>query len=216
MSNLAAVDQVDENLRHGLAVKSPCGSKASRICNMDALKRIQHPPSIRINVTGAFISDDDEQDTLKTKDILLPHHTSEVSHIAVDIGGSLAKLVSFIRDPNGAGGRLTFTKFETEHIDDCIGYIASLQSKGNVKMTIMATGGGAFKFYNQFKEQLAVNIIREDEMECLIAGLDFFITEIPGEVFTYSEQDPISFVDFRQDVYPYLVSFFASIITITL
>lgn len=36
-------------------------------------------------------------------------------------------------------------------------------------------------------------------------GLDFFIREIPDEVFTYSDDDPMQFVEVRPDVYPYLV-----------
>lgn len=42
-------------------------------------------------------------------------------------------------------------------------------------------------------------------MECLIIGLDFFITEIPREVFTYSEADPMHFVEPSENVYPYLL-----------
>lgn len=34
----------------------------------------------------------------------------------------------------------------------------------------MATGGGAFKYYDRMKEELGMNILREDEMECLIMG----------------------------------------------
>ena len=39
-------------------------------------------------------------------------------------------------------------------------------------------------------------------------GLDFFITEIPGEVFTYDEtaQDPVAFDKARADIYPYLLA----------
>lgn len=37
------------------------------------------------------------------------------------------------------------------------------------------------------------------------SGLDFFITEIPREVFTYSETDPMHFVGPREDIYPYLL-----------
>jgi type II pantothenate kinase len=37
------------------------------------------------------------------------------------------------------------------------------------------------------------------------AGLDFFITEIPREVFTYSETDPMHFDEPRADIYPYLL-----------
>lgn len=38
-----------------------------------------------------------------------------------------------------------------------------------------------------------------------VIGLDFFITEIPNEVFTYSEIDPMNFVEARADIYPYLL-----------
>lgn len=37
------------------------------------------------------------------------------------------------------------------------------------------------------------------------AGLDFFITEIPNEIFTYSETEPMQFAEARPDVYPYLL-----------
>lgn len=69
----------------------------------------------------------------------------------------------------------------------------------------MATGGGAYKFYDSIREVLGVDVLREDEMECLIIGLDFFITEIPREVFTYSETDPMHFVEPSENVYPYLL-----------
>ena len=36
-------------------------------------------------------------------------------------------------------------------------------------------------------------------------GLDFFINEIPNEVFTYSETQPMQFTEAQPDVYPYLL-----------
>lgn len=69
----------------------------------------------------------------------------------------------------------------------------------------MATGGGAYKYYDRIREALGVEVRREDEMECLMVGLDFFITEIPREVFTYSESDPMHFVEARPNIYPYLL-----------
>ena len=39
----------------------------------------------------------------------------------------------------------------------------------------------------------------------LSSGLDFFITEIPCEVFSYSETDPMQFAQPHADVYPYLL-----------
>ena len=52
---------------------------------------------------------------------------------------------------------------------------------------IMATGGGAHKFYDTFKRTLQVEVQREDEMECLIEGLKFF-TLIPDEVYYFSDE----------------------------
>jgi type II pantothenate kinase len=38
------------------------------------------------------------------------------------------------------------------------------------RLHIMATGGGAYKYYDKIKEALGVEVYREDEMECLIVG----------------------------------------------
>jgi type II pantothenate kinase len=57
--------------------------------------------------------------------------------------------------------------------------------KRNVK--IMATGGGAHKFYERLKRELGVEVRREEEMECLVLGLGF-VMEVPNEVFWYSDE----------------------------
>ncbi|KAI2604775.1 fumble-domain-containing protein [Hypoxylon fragiforme] len=188
---------------------------------------ITHPGSVRINVKGAYIVDTPEEpgtpanlsasagnSYYETKDIRLPNHTAVVSHIAVDIGGSLAKLVYFSREAHSTepGGRLNFQSFETDRIDDCIEYMRHLKDKQLAlngskpgELCVMATGGGSYKFYDQIKERLGVDVLREDEMECLIIGLDFFITEIPREVFTYSETDPMHFESPNVNIYPYML-----------
>lgn len=185
---------------------------------------IVRPGSVRINVKGAFIVDTPEGSPTRdapagstaheTKDIRLPNHTAVVSHIAVDIGGSLAKLVYFSREAHSRepGGRLNFMNFETDRIDDCIEFMKHLQDKQlalngsrSGDLSVMATGGGAYKFYEKIKERLGVDVVREDEMECLIIGLDFFITEIPREVFTYSETDPMHFKEPEENIYPYML-----------
>lgn len=92
------------------------------------------------------------------------------------IGGSLAKLVYFTRDPAGIGGKLNFKSFETEHIDDLMDYMdvliggKSRNSQTGHTPYVMATGGGAYKFYDKIRERLGVEIYREDEMSCLIVG----------------------------------------------
>jgi type II pantothenate kinase len=135
--------------------------------------------------------------------------------------------VYFTRDPksdsSSGGGSLNFTKFETEAIDDCIAFLKRLvgdkrEVRGR-KMRVMATGGGSYKFYERMMKELDVEVVQEDEMECLIVGifhldkltigLDFFIQEIPGEVFTFSPTDKvISYLPPQtppSPIYPYLL-----------
>jgi type II pantothenate kinase len=70
---------------------------------------------------------------------------------------------------------LNFTKFETEAIEDCIAFLKLLLGKDNArggkKMCVMATGGGSYKFYERMKKELDVEVVQEDEMECLIVGI---------------------------------------------
>lgn len=132
----------------------------------------------------------------------------------LQIGGSLIKLVYFSREPESAdpGGRLNFQLFETDRIDDCIELMKDLRDKHlelngsrTDELVVMATGGGAYLFYDKIRAALGIDVSREDEMQCLMIGLDFFITEIPREVFTYSETDPMHFVTPRETIYPYLL-----------
>ena len=96
------------------------------------------------------------------------------------------------------GGSLNFERFETDDIHACVAFIQALiersaqvngvlldEMRRGVKM--MATGGGAHRFYELFRDKLHVDVRREDEMECLIEGLKF-ITLIPDEVYYFSDE----------------------------
>lgn len=106
----------------------------------------------------------------------------------LQIGGSLAKLVYFTRelDSPDNGGRLNFISFETHRIGLCIDFIKQLKQE-HVKLNgssrdglcVVATGGGAYKYYDKLKEALDVNILREDEMACLITGMRLATGQYP-------------------------------------
>ena len=75
---------------------------------------------------------------------------------------------------------MNFLKFETDKIDTCIEFMKRLKkeymqrngnsSSGN-ELCVMATGGGAYKYYDRITQELGVEVMREDEMECLIIGM---------------------------------------------
>lgn len=129
----------------------------------------------------------------ETLDISLPNHSiNDINEISVDIGGSLAKLVYFTKDPNNENGvRLNFFKIETDKIDEFIKFLKSVIKNNFNHISgnpiIIATGGGAHKYYNKLSNDLNCKIQREDEMQCLIIGLDFFIRSIKNEVFYYDD-----------------------------
>ncbi|PWN52981.1 fumble-domain-containing protein [Violaceomyces palustris] len=261
------------------------------------------PVEIFVDTRGAKIMEDEAShpDQRDSRDIYLPNHIEAVSHIAVDVGGSLAKVVYFTRSrsssdaskawgdqsptmpssplfassktlansispkpsrsnfhsrqssmngsqyprtpptygyegsnsihpiPSGTltptailstpptvsaihstllkrrslpaalpGGRLNFIKFETGDIESCVSFLQELIERSarangvsiddmRKGVKLMATGGGAHLFYDLFERELGVEVYREDEMGCLITGLNF-ITLIPDEVFWYSDE----------------------------
>lgn len=73
---------------------------------------------------------------------------------------------------------MNFLKFETDRIDQCLEYINQLKTRHQAlngskpsDLCVIATGGGAYKYYDQMKDALGVEVLREDEMECLIIGV---------------------------------------------
>ena len=96
------------------------------------------------------------------------------------------------------GGSLNFERFETEHIEDCVAFIRALIERSAAVngvpladmrrgVKVIATGGGAHRFFDILADELRVEVHREDEMACLIEGLKF-ITLIPDEVYYFSDE----------------------------
>ena len=176
--------------------------------------------------------------------ITLPRQRDAVRHFAMDLGGSLVKLVYFSpggTDASGrrvAGGRLHFRKFPTSHLEDCMDFIefkklhlggsssgvgaragvgsvaavaanaASGEDDADDGVTVKATGGGAYKFYKAFQERLGINLQKEDEMACAVAGANFLLETIRDEAFTYTA-DKKEFISkdalTRDSLFPYLL-----------
>lgn len=138
---------------------------------------------------------------LRPNGVLRPHALSQRPPHASGSGSTYPPFQSKRRSSTSkipTGGRLNFVKFETTDLTSCISFLSTLISssaasnrvplevmKRNVK--IMATGGGAHKFYQRLRDELGVEVRREEEMECLVLGLGF-VMEVPNEVFWYSDE----------------------------
>jgi len=56
-------------------------------------------------------------------------------------------------------------------------------------------------------ERLGVEVVKEDEMRCLINGLNFLLKQVSYEVFKYTEGQPLQFEDVKSPdkMYPYML-----------
>eukprot|EP01025_Chloroclados_australasicus_P053067 TRINITY_DN6208_c1_g2_i2.p1 TRINITY_DN6208_c1_g2~~TRINITY_DN6208_c1_g2_i2.p1 ORF type:complete len:616 (-),score=68.25 TRINITY_DN6208_c1_g2_i2:41-1852(-) len=186
--------------------------------------------SSKLDLSGAQVNDPlpDPNEFSNSADftpaIVLPNQEAGyVRHIALDIGGSLCKLVYFVPDSedsdssNGVvshtkGGRLSFAKFETRKIDKAIEFLQDQNldrtKKGgkDAATRVKATGGGAHKYFDLFKEKSGLMLEKVDEMECLVQGCNFLLKAVGNEAFTYYNNlmefvDPAEF----QGLFPYLL-----------
>ncbi|XP_050222972.1 pantothenate kinase 2 isoform X2 [Mercurialis annua] len=86
---------------------------------------------------------------------------------------------------------------------DSRGWLSESPPNGNA--VIKATGGGAYKYADLFKERLGVSLDKEDEMDCLVAGANFLLKAIRHEAFTHMEGQKEFFQIDQNDLFPYLL-----------
>jgi len=157
--------------------------------------------------------------------ISLPRQRGDaVKHFALDLGGSLIKLVYFSansatrdrppvvgassntnandedkKEAPPLGGRLHFRRFPSSSLQECLSFIErkKLHYSGvgdEHKSEIKATGGGSFKHQQTFRDALGIELQKEDEMACAVRGANFLLKTIRDEAFTF-ENDTKTFVE---------------------
>jgi len=156
----------------------------------------------------------------ESRPIELPHQSKPIKHFAMDIGGSLIKLVYFESsssevsgETRGIGGKINFTKFQTRNIDECLQFILEnhlhTETGGSSNKEVNVTGGGAHKFAQLIEEKLGITLHKEDEMHSLISGLNFLLKNVPHESFHHStlphDPNPKTFVPVGNNPYPFLL-----------
>lgn len=108
----------------------------------------------------------------------------------------------------GRRGSLHFIRFPTAEMDK---FLALAKKKGMAQLvtTVCATGGGAFKFEDNFKEEVNMKLAKFDELDALIKGILFTETHNPCECYYWEDASDISVsskkkFDFSQP-YPFIL-----------
>ncbi|XP_020241723.1 pantothenate kinase 1-like isoform X1 [Asparagus officinalis] len=157
----------------------------------------------RLDLSGAAICGDSME---RDPPICLPNQASNASLASLDIGGTLIKLVYF------ENGKLNFVKFETSRLEECLDFIQDKKllngrppGVSTANRVMKATGGGAFKFADVFKEKLGVSLDKLDEMDSVVAGANFLLKKIPGESFTHMSRKRMPVHVNQDNLFPYLL-----------
>lgn len=108
----------------------------------------------------------------------------------------------------GRRGSLHFIRFPTAEMDK---FLALAKRKGMAQLvtTVCATGGGAFKFEDNFRHEVNMKLAKFDELDALIKGILFTETHNSCECYYWENASDISLstkkkFDFSQP-YPFIL-----------
>ncbi|GLD94405.1 hypothetical protein PINS_up003016 [Pythium insidiosum] len=110
-------------------------------------------------------------------------------------------------------GVFHFIRFETKHTEAAVEFIASHGFNQSLR-TLPCTGGGAHKYASLFSHLAGIDLERYDEIECTILGLNFLLTTLTDEVYTFGDVDSKAMAasrmrviqyDADEDIFPYLL-----------
>ena len=82
------------------------------------------------------------------------------------------------------GGEFHFIRFETRRMPNAIELIRA----NDLHLTIRemgATGGGAHKFAAEWERLLGIQMIQQEELDSLLAGMQFVLSTVVGECYTF-------------------------------
>jgi type II pantothenate kinase len=82
------------------------------------------------------------------------------------------------------GGEFHFIRFETRHMQNAMDLIRANKLHMNIR-EMGATGGGAHKFAGRWQEELGIDMKKEDELDSLVAGMQFVLSTVVGECYTF-------------------------------
>ncbi|XP_066598696.1 pantothenate kinase 3 isoform X2 [Prorops nasuta] len=90
----------------------------------------------------------------------------------------------------GRRGTLHFIRFPTSEMGNFLA-LAKLKGMASLLTTVCATGGGAYKFEDNFKQEVNMNLAKFDELDSLIRGMLYIEMTNPRECYywTYPTDD---------------------------
>lgn len=85
---------------------------------------------------------------------------------------------------NELGGEFHFIRFETRNMAKAMDLIRANKFHLNIH-EMGGTGGGAHKYASVWQEQLGITMKKQDELDSLVAGMQFVLSTVVGECYTF-------------------------------
>jgi pantothenate kinase len=89
------------------------------------------------------------------------------------------------------GGEFHFIRFETRRMQNAMDLIRANNLHLNI-CEMGATGGGAHKFAAKWEQDLGIQMQKQDELDSLVAGMQFVLSTVVGECYTFRPHDAAS------------------------
>lgn len=90
---------------------------------------------------------------------------------------------------NELGGEFHFIRFETRRMQNAMDLIRANKLHLNIH-EMGGTGGGAHKFAAIWKQELGIEMKKQDELDSLVAGMQFVLSTVIGECYTFRPREP--------------------------
>ena len=88
------------------------------------------------------------------------------------------------------GGEFHFLQFETRYLSRAMDLIREHELHWSI-VKMGATGGGAHKYASDWKRILGIEIDKKDELDSMVAGMQFILADVVGECYTYKPNDQL-------------------------
>lgn len=92
------------------------------------------------------------------------------------------------------GGEFHFISYETRKMKNVMNLIRVNNLHMNIR-NMGATGGGAHKFADLWEQELGIGMIKQDELYSLVAGMQFVLSTVVGECFTFRPREETTLME---------------------
>ncbi|XP_063040151.1 pantothenate kinase 2, mitochondrial-like [Engraulis encrasicolus] len=217
VSSLATANMEDASAGGSASTARRQSSSTSARQRMDSLKKNRPPfPWFGMDIGGTLVklvyfeptdvTAEEEQEEVENLRSIRRYLTSHTAYGTTGIRDVHLELPGL--SLCGRTGSLHFIRFPTH---DMAAFLQMVRDKhfSSLHTTLCATGGGAFKFEQEFFQMAELELYKLDELECLIRGVLYIDSVVPSECYYFENPTDLEHCEEKafplENPYPFLL-----------